>query len=202
MNSNNQLYREILFDLLTSDYDNKSTTSEKYAEQLLAIQAQFVKRNDKLTELLYDYIEQRKIRIRKNSCFKNIIFWFFIVLLAVFTVGIIIFIIFNKNINSIPSAISLISVLAAYFASLIAVFEIISKYLFPIDEEKDANNMIQTVISNDLKVEELMSSFINKSHTEVFEKLKMLKQLLDDGSISADEFNEIKTILIKEIKDK
>lgn len=30
----------------------------------------------------------------------------------------------------------------------------------------------------------------------------MLKQLLDDGSISADEFNEIKTILIKEIKDK
>lgn len=62
--------------------------------------------------------------------------------------------------------------------------------------------MIQTVISNDLKVEELMSPFINKSHTEVFEKLKMLKQLLDDGSISADEFNEIKTILIKEIKDK
>lgn len=62
--------------------------------------------------------------------------------------------------------------------------------------------MIQTVISNDLKVEELMSSFINKSHTEVFEKLKMLKQLLDDGGISADEFNEIKTILIKEIKDK
>ena len=30
----------------------------------------------------------------------------------------------------------------------------------------------------------------------------MLKQLLDDGSILADEFNEIKTILIKEIKDK
>lgn len=26
-----------------------------------------------------------------------------------------------------------------------------------VDEEKDANNMIQTVISNDLKVEELMS---------------------------------------------
>ena len=98
--------------------------------------------------------------------------------------------------------VSLLSVSVTYLASLIAVFEIMSKYLFPIDEEKDTISMIQAVINNDVQVEELMSNAIDKSHSEVIERLKMLKQLCDDKVLTDEEFNEIKKNLIEKIKEK
>ena len=39
---------------------------------------------------------------------------------------------------------------------------IISKYLFPFDEEKDTIEMIKTVIQNDVQVEKIMSEAIDK----------------------------------------
>ena len=97
--------------------------------------------------------------------------------------------------------VSLLSVSVTYLASLIAVFEIMSKYLFPIDEEKDTITMIQAVINNDVQVEELMSEAIDKSHSEVIERLKLLKQLCDENVLTDEEFNEIKKNLIEKIKE-
>lgn len=201
MNSDKSYFYDVLSSLLTSKFDSQPTKNEEYAEQLKNVHAQFVKRNGSLTELLDDYITQRRNRVKTNNFLKNIIFWFFIALLGVLTIAVVIFIICNRNSNSIPSMVSLLSVSVTYLASLIAVFEIMSKYLFPIDEEKDTINMIQTVINNDVKVEELMSKAIDKSHSEIFERLKMLKQLCDDKVITDEEFNEIKKNLIEKIKD-
>lgn len=202
MNSDKSSFYDVLSSLLTSNFDSQPTKNEEYAEQLMNVHAQFVKRNGSLTELLDDYITQRRNRVKTNNFLKKIIFWFFIALLGVLTIAVVIFIIYNRNTDSIPSMVSLLSVSVTYLASLIAVFEIMSKYLFPIDEEKDTINMIQTVINNDVQVEELMSKAIDKSHSEIFERLKMLKQLCDDKVITADEFDEIKKDLIEKIKDK
>lgn len=122
-------------------------------------------------------------------------------MLAVLTIAVVVFIVCNRNSNSIPSMVSLLSVSATYLASLIAVFEIMSKYLFPIDEEKDTITMIQAVIDNDVQVEELMSKAIDKSHSEVIERLKLLKQLCDESVLTDEEFNEIKRNLIEKIKE-
>lgn len=97
--------------------------------------------------------------------------------------------------------VSLFSVSVTYLASLIAVFEIMSKYLFPIDEEKDTITMIQAVINNDVQVEELMSKAIDKSHAEIIERLRLLKQLHDENVLTDEEFNEIKKNLIEKIKE-
>lgn len=144
---------------------------------------------------------QRRERVRTNNFLKKFIFWFFIVLLGILTMAVALFMICNRNSDSVPSMVSLISVSVTYLASLIAVFEIMSKYLFPIDEEKDTISMIQAVINNDVQVEELMSSAIDKSHSEVVERLRMLKQLCDDDVLTNDEFDEIKKNLIDKLKE-
>lgn len=165
------------------------------------VHAQFVNRNGKLTDLLEDFIDQRRKRVKTNNFLKKFIFWFFVGLLAVLTIAVVIFIVCNRNSNSIPSMVSLLSVSVTYLASLIAVFEIMSKYLFPIDEEKDTITMIQAVINNDVQVEDLMSKAIGKSHIEIIERLKLLKQLRDENVLTDEEFNEIKRNLIEKIKE-
>lgn len=200
MNSDNPLYRKVLLELLTSKFDSKPTKNEEYAEQLMNVHVEFVKRNGKLTDLLDDYIQQRRDRVKINNFLKKFIFWFFIALLGILTIAVAIFMICNRNRDSISSMVSLLSVSVTYLASLIAVFEIMSKYLFPIDEEKDTISMIQAVINNDVQVEELMSKAIDKNHSEVIERLKMLKQLRDDEVLTDNEFNEIKKDLIEQIK--
>lgn len=122
-------------------------------------------------------------------------------MLAVLTIAVVVFIVCNRNSNSIPAMVSLFSVSVTYLASLIAVFEIMSKYLFPIDEEKDTITMIQAVINNDVQVEELMSKAIDKSHAEIIERLRLLKQLHDENVLTDEEFNEIKKNLIEKIKE-
>ncbi len=96
--------------------------------------------------------------------------------------------------------VSLLAVSVTYLASLISVFEIMSKYLFPIDEEKDTIRMIQAVIDNDVKVEDLMSKAIDKNDTGIIEKLKTIKQLYEDNTLTKEEFDELKNCLIKKLK--
>lgn len=200
MNNYNELYKLVLADLLGSQYDTKRTRNEEYAAQLIGVHAEFVKRNSKLTDLLDDYITQRKARVRTNNFLKKFIFWFFVALLAVLTLAVVMFFIRNGSASTIPAMVSLLSVSVTYLASLIAVFEIMSKYLFPVDEEKDTIHMIQAVINNDVQVEELMSEAINKVHSEDLERLKILKELLDEQVITQEEFSELKKSVLKKIK--
>lgn len=201
MNKDNPLYELLLRELLSSDYDSQPTKNEEYAEQLMKVHAQFVKRNGKLTDLLEDFIQQRSDRVKTNKFFKKFIFWFFVGLLGLLTIAVVLFIICNRTIESVPAVVSLISVLATYLASLIAIFEIISKYLFPLDEEKDTINMIQAVINNDVKVEEIMSKEIDRGNGASIERLQALKQLLDNDILTQEEFAELKKALLEKFKN-
>lgn len=191
---------ETLAELLSSNYDKKPTKNEEYAKQLVSVHEEFVKRNEKLTSLLDDFITQRKERVRVNNFLKKFIFWFFIGMLAVLTITVVGFVAFNITIKTIPSMVSLISVSATYLASLIGIFKIMSKYLFPVDEEKDTISMIKAVINNDVKVEQLMSNAIDKNLANDVEQLKLMNELLRDGIITQEEFDDIKKIILNKIK--
>ena len=195
-------YYKTLSDAYKSKIDQRPTQNEKYAKQLMGVHTEFANRNTKLTDLLNDYITQRNERVKTNNFLKKFIFWFFIGLLGILTLAVAIFIACNNNIDTIPAMVSLLSVSATYLGSLIAVFEIMSKYLFPIDEEKDTINMIQTVINNDVKVEEIMLKAIDKAHTEIIERLKAVKALHSDGVLTDEEFKELKKIILTELKNK
>lgn len=200
MTKDNPLYQFLLSELLSSDFDSQSTKNEAYAEQLLKVHAQFVKRNGKLTDLLEDFIQQRRERVKTNKFLKKFIFWFFIGLLGALTIAVVVFVICNRTSDSIPAMVSLLSVSVTYLASLIAVFEIMSKYLFPVDEEKDTINMIQAVINNDVKVEEIMSKEIDRGNGVLVERLQALKQLLDGGILTQEEFDEVKKTFLDKFK--
>lgn len=189
-----------LAELLSSNYDNKPTKTEEYAKQLVSVHEEFVKRNEKLTSLLEDYITQRKERVRTNNFLKKFIFWFFVGMLGLLTITVVCFVASNITINTIPAMVSLISVSATYLASLIGIFQIMSKYLFPVDEEKDTISMIKAVINNDVRVEELMSKAIDKSNHSDIERLKMFKELRDSSIITNDEFIELKEQVLKKMK--
>ena len=76
MSNDNQSFRSVLRDLLISNFDSNPTKNEEYAEQLMNVHAQFVKRNGKLTDLLDDYIKQRRDRVKINNFLKKLYFGF------------------------------------------------------------------------------------------------------------------------------
>lgn len=189
-----------LVELLNSNYDSNPTRNEEYAKQLVSVHNEFVTRNRKLTLLLDDFITQRRNRVEINNFLKKFIFWFFVSLLGVLTAAVVIFVLCNLSITSIPTVVSLVSVSVTYLASLIAVFEIMSKYLFPVDEEKDTISMIKAVIDNDVQVEELMSKAIEKNNQDDIDRLKMFKELYDNQIITEQEFSELKNQVLKRLK--
>lgn len=141
-----------------SEPDDRSTTDEKYAEGLLKAHDQVVKRNILLTNLLENYIKSHSEKIAENRWYKRIMFFVFLGAFVAFT-GATLWMFLRTDFSSadIPQVVSLLSVGATYIGSVFVAYEIMFKYLFPTDEEKDMISMIKTVIENDLKVEEFSS---------------------------------------------
>lgn len=189
-------------EFLSSNYDSQKTTNEKYANQLVSVHAEFVARNGKLTTLLENYITQSKKRVEDNNSLKKFLFWFFVVLLAALTIAVVVvFVKVDFNKSNVTSMVSLLSVAVTYLGSIIAIFEIISKYLFPTDEEKDTINMIKTVIENDIKVEDIMSKAIQADKGMDVERLKSYKILYDEDIITEEEFKNLKSNVLKRLND-
>lgn len=73
---------------------------------------------------------------------------------------------------------------------------VISKYLFPVDEEKDTIEMIKTVIGNDVQVEKMMAEAMDKAKYIDAQKLKDYKNLLTEDVITQEDFEYLKDSLI------
>ena len=190
-------YTDTLNELNSSSYDNVSTTNEVYAKQLAVIRQGFVDRNKLLTSLLNSFITQRNARIKTNMFFKKFMFWFFLSLLFILTAAVVTLAFFLVPIvDTLSAAASLISAFLTYLASLIGIFQIISKYLFPSDEEKDTINMIKTVINNDIEVEKITSIESNQINKGCVEQLNLLNELLNKKLVTEEEFVKFKSSLI------
>lgn len=144
--------------LEASLYDDQSTTDEEYAGGLLKAHTQIVNRNALLTKLLESYIDSHSKKVSENQWYKRIMFIVFLGVFISFTCATLwMFLKTDLNSANIPQIVSLLSVGGTYIGSIFVAYEIMFKYLFPTDEEKDMISMIKTVIENDLKVEELTS---------------------------------------------
>lgn len=197
------IYKTVLQDLLSSYIDASPTENESYAAQLTRVHQEFVKRNKSLTGLLDDYIDNRNDRVKENKLCKRVIFWVFISIFVLLTVAVIY--IFTKtdiNESNISVITSLVTVAATYLTSILSIINIISKYLFPIDEEKDTIEMIKTVIGNDVQVEKMMAEAIDKAKSVDAQKLRDYKTLLDEGVITPDDFEYLKCSFINKPKSK
>jgi hypothetical protein len=128
-----------------------------------------------------------------NKKLKTILFVVFVLLLLALTFALI-NVYLRTDINkAVPSSVvSLFSVMITYLGSILSIFKIMSKYLFPVDEEKDTLDMIKTVISNDITVEELMLKSIKENDDNNIILLKKYKELLDQKIITNEEFDRLK----------
>lgn len=154
-----ELLKELSELLADSAHDEQSTTDEDYAGGLLKAHAQIVNRNVLLTELLKSYIDSHSKKVSENRWYKCVMFVVFLAVFVAFTVATLwMFLKTDLSSADIPQVVSLLSVGATYIGSIFVAYEIMFKYLFPTDEEKDMISMIKTVIENDLKVEEFTSS--------------------------------------------
>lgn len=154
-----ELLKELTEFLAESNYDDQSTTDEEYAGGLLKAHNQIVQRNILLTNLLNSYIHSHSKKVSDNRRYKGIMFFVFLAAFIAFT-GATLYMFLRTDFSNadIPQVVSLLSVGVTYIGSIFVAYEIMFKYLFPTDEEKDMISMIRTVIENDLKVEEFTSS--------------------------------------------
>lgn len=197
-----EAFFDALAELLQYRYDSEPTKTEAYAEQLKLIQEQFVKRNIELTSLLEEHIRQQRQRIKTNNFFKKFIFWLFVALLVLLTLMVsVVFYKADLNSANIYAAISIFSIAATYLGSLISIFMVMSKYLFPVDEEKDTIKMIEAVIKNDVEVEKIISRNLSKNTEDKLILLKSCKDMLDNGVLSEDEYYDLKQYSIRQLKN-
>lgn len=153
---NDRQYQYYLSELLNTHYDNMSTDNMQMARWLLRFRKNLLKRDQQLTNLLEKYIEQCIKRVSTNNFFKKMIFWIFITLLVALTVAVVA-VFWKTDINNmdISSVIALLSIAGTYLGSLISIFRIMSKYLFPIDELKDSIEMIKVLTDKDIRMQEM-----------------------------------------------
>ena len=133
-----------------------------YADGLGKIHIEVSERNKYLSELLKNYVQQRRSRIIINNHLKIIVFIGIVVIFYAFSRCIFTTINefdFNNTKTNVNSLISLITVAVTYCGSLIGVLEIITKYLFPISEENDATSILKAIIENDNQAEQMINTY-------------------------------------------
>ncbi len=159
--------KEVLDLLESSSYDVQSTTSEDYARGLLDAHLNIVARNKLLTKLLDNYINTSEKRNKENVILRRVLFGIFTFILILLTVAVVVVLCkVDFNQVTISLVLSLFSVGGTYVGSLFTIYEIMIKYLFPTDQEKDTISMIRTLIENDIKVEELASKLRDRADQE------------------------------------
>lgn len=127
------------------------------------------KRAEQVTKLLENYTEQQAKRNAYKQESKPKIVSVLIVLVFILTLGIIASIILGIILGVDALALgALISGCVTYLSSIIALFLIIVKYLFPENEEANFNDLVKSIISND--TERMKSE--NENGLEVIRKKK------------------------------
>lgn len=145
---------------------NEILSDEKYRGYMRREQK---KRAERVTQLLENYTIQQVERNTYKQESKPKIVSVLIVLVFILTLGIIVSIILGIILGVDALALgALVSGCVTYLSSIIALFLIIVKYIFPENEEANFNDLVKSIISND--TERMKSE--NENGLEVIRKKK------------------------------
>lgn len=111
---------------------------------------EYVKRNEIITALFKTYNDNTERRMKTNRRCKKITFWFLLISIFILTFAIVgLFIVLLKY-NLINDSIAIvISACVTYLGSLLSILQIITKYLFPNNEDKNVLELLKTIIEKD-----------------------------------------------------
>lgn len=122
-------------------------------------------RDKKITQLLNAYVVDYQEKTSKNRLYKDVVFWFSVATLGIFTVifafFIVIQVVWRQNSMATEDVVSLVSVCITYLTLVVGILKIITKHIFPAKEEKNITEIVKTIQDNDFqnKKENLKAHF-------------------------------------------
>lgn len=132
-----QVYRD---SFLETAYRYQNAEAQENAKQATLI-----------TSILENYKDQQSKRNKNKYSKQKTIFWVLMVLVCGLTIALALWIgflfCFHQTIAT-PEIIGLITSCITYLSSLLIIFFVIVKYVFPEDEEKDFNELVAIIIKN------------------------------------------------------
>lgn len=156
--------KDILNKYVKSNSKNKPFDSQSTLED--GMRREFKKRDRLITNLLDDYVKNRKSNVETNTKRKTQMYYIFLGTFIVTTLGMIVLI---WNVFKMPLtaalAISLLTVCLAYLGTIIILLRSIAQYLFPVDEEKNFTEMIKAVVQKDIEQQKSLTGQ-NESSTQ------------------------------------
>ena len=150
-------YEEILSSILKSVHyikrvDDEKEMSNAYIDAYVTKEQR--KRDQKVTELLEEYVSVYKSKSKSNKIFKIILFGcncFILVAFAIAFLFIISRVDFSGKSASVASVVEVISVCVTFLALIVKMLETITKYVFPEKEDEYITQIVGIIQNNDLE---------------------------------------------------
>lgn len=150
-------YSEILNSIHDSVYfinkvNNNKVVSDAYRDTYMTEQQR--KRDKKVTELLDQYVAEYKYKNKNNKWYKNILFgtsMFLLVLFCGVFLGLISRINFNAKDVSVEAMVQVISVCVTFLTLIVGILTIITKNVFPENEQEYITRIVEIIQNNDLE---------------------------------------------------
>lgn len=155
--SNSNRYQEVFSQIESSlDFfrrvDNDNEMSKAYIDEFTTSQQK--QRDQQISELLSEYVEAYRYKNKSNRWYKGILLGLCATIIIAFSVVFIILLIGFNNADesaSIESVIELVSVCITFLTLIVGILTIITKYVFPENEEEYITRIVEIIQKNDLE---------------------------------------------------
>ncbi len=132
--------------------ENDKEMSNAYIDKYTTNQQKL--RDKKITELLEQYVSAYTYKNSSNKLYKIILFLVCISILTTFSVAFVIFVSklkYQTDAVAVGNIVQIISVCITFLALIISVLQIITKYVFPENEDEYITRIVEIIQNNDLE---------------------------------------------------
>ena len=154
---NSKSYQDIFYQIENSleffrKVDNDDEMDKAYIDEYTTGQQK--RRDQHISELLSEYVEAYRYKNKSNKWYKAILFGLCVLIISVFS-GVFIMLLFSfgsaDKVASTESVIELVSVCITFLTLIVGILTIITKYVFPENEEEYITRIVEIIQRNDLE---------------------------------------------------
>lgn len=111
-------------------------------------------RDKKITELLQLYVNAYEYKNKSNKWYKGLLFGLCMLILLLFTITLIVLVVqlsISDNSETIESIVQLVTVCVTFLTLIVGILKIITKYVFPANDEEYITRIVELIQNNDLE---------------------------------------------------
>lgn len=152
MNDNNKSGEKEETEDLSLLIDNYVKDDKDFTDRFLTSEQR--KRDGYITILLGKYVDAYKNKLKTQKRYRHTIFGFCMMACTFFTFGllaVLVYIMLLPNSIHIEELVSLVSIIATFAASILALIKIITEYCFPKNDEEYITSIVRSIQYNDLQ---------------------------------------------------